>query len=77
MIHQYLNHQAPDQPLFYVQITKYVLKYSGDQIVDVNLRVVTYYQEVEPDDNGEDPKQRIFLPDKGRGVIDLMSGKIN
>ena len=58
---------APDQPLFYVQITKYVLKYSGDQIVDVNFAELwQYYQEVEPDDNGEDPKQQIFLPDKGR-----------
>ena len=45
-------------PLFYVQITKYTLKYSSNfQIIDVDFAELwSYYQQVEPDDNGFDPK---------------------
>ena len=54
---------APDIPKFYVQITKYVLKYTGPlgNEIDVDFAELwQYYQQAQPDDSGEDPKQRIY-----------------
>ena len=50
---------APDIPKFYVQITKYVLKYSANfQTIDVDFAELwQYYQQAKPDDSGLDPKE--------------------
>ena len=50
---------APDIPKFYVQITKYTLKYNANfQTVDVDFAELwQYYQQPQPDDSGFDPKE--------------------
>ena len=49
---------APDIPKFYVQITKYILKYTSVTEIDVDFAELwQYYQEAQPDDSGFDPKE--------------------
>ena len=51
---------APDIPRFYVQITKYILKYTGPlgNEIDVDFAELwQYYQQAQPDDSGDDPKE--------------------
>ena len=62
---------APDIPRFYVQITKYTLKYSANfQQIDVDFAELwQYYQQSESDDNGEDPKEP--------GMTDEWKNKLN
>jgi len=62
---------APDIPRFYVQITKYTLKYSANfQTIDVDFAEMwQYYQQAQPDDSGFDPKEP--------GMADEWKNKLN
>ena len=62
---------APDIPKFYVQITKYTLKYSSNfQTIDVDFAELwSYYQQSQADDSGFDPKEP--------GMTDEWKNKLN
>lgn len=63
---------APDIPAFYVQITKYTLKYSSNfQTIDVDFAELwSYYQQAQADDSGFDPKIS-NRPDEWKNKLNL------
>ena len=62
---------APDIPAFYVQITKYILKYTSVTEIDVDFAELwQYYQQAQPDDSGFDPRID-SRPDEWKNKLNL------